>query len=199
MTIHTIDAAEKARLTDSSCHLFIARNPDFYPCQANSERLISFVHSQLGQTLDEYAFPVTVDMWQAAYEHIKKTSWFYERPVEEEVEDPAVVREREAQQAVRDNHDAQQRAAKIARDKAMPLSELSKVVGVQNAQFREQRDLNNLPVRQPGTEPQSISQRTMGIRAQARINVATANPSLARDGAEFSRLCAAEISRLRSE
>jgi hypothetical protein len=198
MPIHTITAEEKARLTDSACHLFIARNPEFFPCAANSEKLIQFVHSQLGMTLDEFPYPILVEQWQAAYEHIKKTSWLYERPVEEEIIDPAVAREQAAQKKVRDDYDARQATAKRERERSLPLNELGKIVSVQNADLRQQRDENTLPGRPVGQSSRPLSTVTLGVKAQARGNVALANPSLPRDGAEFSRLYALELSRLRS-
>jgi hypothetical protein len=199
MEPHRITESEKARLTDEACQLFKVRNPDFYPCQANSEKLISFVHSQLGQTLDEFPYPILVEQWQTAYDHIKKTSWFYERPSEPEVIDEAAAEEARKQQAVPDNHDAQQRAAKIARDKAMPLSDLRKVVGVQNKDFREQRDQNLLPVRSTGMESRAVSTVTLGPKAQARVNVGLQNPGLDTHSVEFTRLYALELQRLRNQ
>jgi hypothetical protein len=200
MSIHTITAEEKARLTDSACHLFIARNPDFWPCAANSQRLISFVHQQLGQTLDEFPYPVTVDMWQAAFDHIKQTSWLYQRPEEVIDEYPAVVEEARKQQKVRDDYDAKVAADKIARDKAMPLNELSKVVSIQNSDFRAQRDANTLPTRrEPGLESRRMSDDRLGIKARARIATGNAHPELAVDSQEFNRLYAIELQRLRNE
>jgi hypothetical protein len=199
MPIHTITAEEKARLTDSACHLFIARNPEFFPCAANSEKLIQFVHSQLGMTLDEFPYPILVEQWQAAFEHIKKTSWFYERPVEEEIVDPAVAREQAAQKKVRDDYDARQAAAKREHDRNMPLSELGKIVGAQNADLRQQRDENLLPVRSTGMESRHVEQVKLGAKAQARVNVGLANPGLDTHSVEFTKLYAAELNRLRNQ
>jgi hypothetical protein len=199
MPIHTITAEEKARLTDSACHLFIARNPEFFPCAANSETLIQFVHSQLGMTLDEFPYPILVEQWQAAYEHIKKTSWLYERPIEEPEVDPAIAREQAAQQKVHDDFDARQAAAKRERDQNMPLSELGKIVGVQNADFRQQRDANLLPTRAVGLESRHVEQVQLGIKAQARVNVGLAHPALSPKSAEFTNKYAEELRRLRSE
>ena len=195
-----ITPEEKARLTDSACHLFLARNPEFFPCQANSERLISFVHSQLGMTIDDFPYPITVDQWQAAYDHIVRTGWFYARPEEEpEPEDPAVTRERLARQKVRDDYDARQRAAQTERDRNLPLKELGKIVSVQNKDFRAQREQNLLPMRAPGLESRHVEQVKLGIPAQARVNVGLAHPELSPKSGEFSKLCAAEVVRLRSQ
>jgi hypothetical protein len=199
MPIHTITAEEKARLTDSACHLFIARNPKFFPCAANSEKLIQFVHSQLGMTLDEFPYPILVEQWQAAYEHIKKTSWLYERPIEEPEVDPAIGREQAAQQKVRDDFDARQVAAKRERDRNTPLSELKKIVGAQNADLRQQREQNLLPVRSTGMESRHVEQVKLGAKAQARVNVGLQNPGLDTHSVEFTRLYALELQRLRSE
>jgi hypothetical protein len=197
MPVHTITAEEKARLTDSACQLFKVRNPDFFPCQANSEKLIQFVHQQLGMTIDEYPYPVHVDQWQAAYDHILQTSWFYTRPVEEEVDDAAVVKERLAQQKVRDDHSAGVEADKIARAKTIPISQLAAEVAQQNNQFRQQRDRNELPIRTPGLESRRMSDDRLGIKALARVNVGNANPGLDTHSAEFTKKYAAELARLR--
>jgi hypothetical protein len=192
-----ITPEEKARLTDSACQLFKTRNPDFYPCVANSEKLIQFVHSQLGQTLDEFPYPILVEQWQAAYEHIKKTSWFYARPEQEEVVDPAVAREQAAQQKVRDDFDSRQAAAKRERDRNMPIAELGKVVSMQNADLRAQREQNILPGRPVGQSSRHVEQVQLGIPAQARVNVGLPHPELSPKSGEFAKLCAAEVTRLR--
>jgi hypothetical protein len=199
MPIHTITPEEKARLTDSACHLFVARNPDYWPCAANSEKLLSFVQQQLGQSLDEFPYPILVEQWQAAYEHIKKTSWLYERPIEEPEVDPAIAREQAAQQKVRDDFDARQVAAKRERDRNTPLSELKKIVGAQNADLRQQREQNLLPVRSTGMESRHVEQVKLGAKAQARVNVGLQNPGLDTHSVEFTRLYALELQRLRSE
>ena len=199
MQPNRITPDEKARLTDSACHLFMARNPDYWPSTANSERLIQFVQSQLGQTLDEVPFPILIDQWQAAYDHLKKVSWFYPRPVEEEVEDAAVVKERNTQQKIRDDFDARQRAEQIQRDKNIPLKELGAKVSQQNSDFRRQREQNLLPTRTPGLESRNVEQVQLGIAALARVNVGLARPELSPKSGEFSKLCAAEVVRLRSQ
>ena len=157
--------------------------------------MLSFIYSQLGE---DYPYALTLDHFESAFAYLNEHDFLLQRPVEEEIEDPAVTRERLAQQKVRDDHAARVAADKTARDKAMPLSELAKVVGVQNADLREQRDMNLLPTRTLGLESRPSSTVTFGVKAQARINVATANPTLDRNGVEFSKLYAAELSRLRS-
>ena len=199
MEPRTLTAKEVADLTDSACHLFIARNPDFWPCSANAQRLIQFVESQIGMTLEAYPFPILIEHWQAAYDHLKKVSWFYTRPVEEEVEDAAVVKERNTQQKIRDDFDARQRAEQIQRDKNLPLKELGAKVSQQNSDFRRQREQNLLPTRTPGLESRNVEQVQLGIAALARVNVGLARPELSPKSGEFSKLCAAEVVRLRSQ
>ena len=176
MSIHTITLEEKEKLTGQAANLFKMRNPEFYPCQANSDKLVSFIESQLGMPIVTFSYPVSVEQFQAAYEHILATSWFYARPVEEEVEDEAVVRERNAQQKVRDDYDARQHAEQTQRDKNAPLKELGAKVSQQNARFRQQREQNLLPVRATGLESRNVEQVQLGIVAQARVNVGLAHP-----------------------
>jgi|HubBroStandDraft_6_1064221.scaffolds.fasta_scaffold00205_26 hypothetical protein len=198
MQVHTITTDEKERITGQAANLFKVRHPDFYPCQANSDKLISFIESQLGMSILDYPYPLQLAQFEAAYDHILATSWFYARPEEVIEEDPAVVRERNAQQKLRDDFDARQRFERTQRDKNMPLAELGKVVSVQNADFRAQRELNNLPVRTPGLESRHVEQVQLGIKAQARVNVGLAHPELDVKSSEFAKLCAGELSRLRS-
>jgi hypothetical protein len=197
MEPNRISFEEKERLTGAAANLFKARHPEYWPTQANSDKLISFIESQLGMSILEYPYPLQVDNFEAAYEHILATSWFYQREPEVEVEDPAVVKERQAQERVRAEYDVQQAAAKMQRDRNMPLSELGKIVGVQNADFRAQRELNKLPVRSTGMESRRVEQVKLGIPAQARVNVGLANPGLDTHSAEFTKKYAAELARLR--
>lgn len=191
----TITPEERNRMTDQNAHLFIARHViDYFPCPANSQKICDFIISQVGA---DYPYHWPIDFFENAFAYISEHSWFYQRPVEEEVEDPAVTRERLAQERVRTDHAARVKAETIARDKVTPLNELGAKVSQQNVDFREQRDRNELPTRTPGLESRSLATVTFGDKAAARANVALANPSLPRDGAEFSRLYAAELARLR--
>jgi hypothetical protein len=198
MPVHTITLEERNRITDQNAHLFIARHVnDYFPCAANSEKLCGFIESQLGMPIVDWPYPLMLEQYEAAYSYLLQNSWFYPRPNEPEVEDSAVTRERLAQERVRAEYDAQQTAAKTQRDKAMPLNELAKVVGVQNADLRQQRETRGLPVRQPGTESRSLATVTFGDRATARANTAAAQPELAVDSQEWNRHYAAELARLR--
>jgi len=199
MEIHRISFEEKEKLTGQAANLFKMRTPEYWPTPANSDRLVAFVEDQIGMPIVDFPYPITLDQWTAAYEHILQTGWFYQRPEEIIEEDPAVVREREAQQRVRDNHDAQQRAAKLQRDKSVPLNQLRNEVGVQNKDFREQRDQNLLPVRSTGMESRHVEQVKLGIPAQARVNVGLANRGLDIHSAEFTKLYSLELQRLRAQ
>jgi hypothetical protein len=191
-----LNAEEVARLTDQAAHLFVARHVrDYYPCNLNSNKMMGFIFSQLGE---DYPYPLNLEHFESAFAYISQHDFFLPRPVEEEVVDEAAALEARKQQQVRDNHDAQQRAAKIQRDKSVPLNLLRNEVGVQNKDFRQQRDANLLPVRQPGSESRSLATVTFGLKAQARNAVALANPSLNRNSEAFAKLYAAELSRLRS-
>ena len=192
-----ITPEEKARLTDSACHLFMARNPEFFPCQANSERLISFVHSQLGMTIDDFPYPITVEQWQAAYDHIVRTAWFYARPEEEPNRKTRLsCRERHAQQKVRDDFDARQRADQTERDRNYAAERVGKNrVGSKQGFPSTARAKSYFRFVRPGLESRHVEQVKLGIPAQARVNVGLAHPELSPKSGEFSKLCAAEVVR----
>jgi hypothetical protein len=197
MEPHRISESEKARLTDQAAHLFIARHVrDYFPCEINSRKMMNFIESQLGEN---YPYPFTLDHFEAAFDYLNTHDFLLQRPIEEPEVDPAVARENAAQQKVRDDHAARVEADKIARDRAMPLTELGAKVSQQNAQFREQRDQNLLPTRTPGLESRSLSTVTFGDKATARNNVAMANPTLNRNGAAFMKLYAEELQKLRQQ
>jgi hypothetical protein len=198
--MNNITVEGKNRISDSNLHLFVERHiHDYWPCAVNSQRMVDFLESQFGMTLAQWPYPLHLEEIETAFFYLRSQHMLFERPVEEEVEDPEAVRESQAQERVRADYAARQQAAQAERDRKMPLSELSKVVSVQNADFRAQRDQNLLPTRTPGLESRSLSNVTMGIKATARANVALVNPSLDRNGSEFSRLCAAEVARLSGE
>jgi hypothetical protein len=199
MPVHTITLEERNRITDQNAHLFIARHVnDYFPCTANSEKLCGFIESQLGMPIVDWPYPLQLEQYEVAFEHIKATGWFYQRPEPEaEPEDPAAVKERAAQERVRAEYDAQQAAAKMQRDRNMPLSELGKIVGVQNGQLRAVRESSGLPVRQPGTESRSLATVTFGLKATARANTAAAHPELAIDSQEWNKHYAVELQKLR--
>ena len=196
----TISFEEKERITGASANLFKVRHPEYFASPANSDKLVSFIENQLGMSILDFPYPLQLENFEAAYFAILKSGgWFYERPVEEEIEDPAVMKERQAQERVRAEYDAQQAAAKMQRDRNMPLSELGQVVGVQNADFRQQRELNKLPVRSTGMESRHVEQVKLGIPAQARVNVGLANRGLDIHSAEFTKLYSLELQRLRAQ
>jgi hypothetical protein len=199
MEPNRISYDEKEKMNGSACELFKIRNPDYWPSPVNSHKLVSFLEQNLGMTIAEYPYVVGVDIWQNCYDYLKVTSFFIERPEEIIEEDPAVTRERLAQKKVVDDHAARVAAEKTARDKAMPLSELGAKVSQQNAQFREQRDQNLLPTRSTGMESRAVSTVPLGPKAQARVNVGNANPGLDTHSAEFVRLYALELQKLRQQ
>ena len=99
-------------LTDQNAHLFITRHVnDYFPCTANSEKLCGFIESQLGMPIVDWPYLLQLEQYEVAFEHIMATSWLYQRPEEVIEEDLAVTREKLAQQKVRDDFDARQRAA----------------------------------------------------------------------------------------
>jgi hypothetical protein len=197
MPIHTITQEEVARLTDQAARLFIARHVnDYWPCEINSRKMTNFISSQLGE---DYPFVWTLEHFEAAFAYLNEHDFLLQRPIEEPEVDPAVAREQAAQQKVRDDYDARQTAAKLERDRNLPLNELAKVVSVQNAQLRKIRETSGLPVRSTGMESRHVEQVKLGIPAQARVNVGLAQPELSPKSAEFTKLYAAELTRLRGQ
>jgi hypothetical protein len=196
MPVHTIDLEEKERLTGQAANQFKARHPEYWPCQANSDKLIGFIESQLGCPIVDYPYPLQLENFEVAYEHIKATSWFYTCPEEPKVEDPAVIRDQAALEAANANL-AACRAEEIRIAKKMPLKELGTFTSVENAKLREARDQNLLPDRPVGQSSRPLSTVTLGMKATARANVALANPPLDRNSSEFAKLYAAELSGLR--
>jgi hypothetical protein len=193
MPIHTITLEEKERITGQSANLFKARHQEFYPCVANSDKLISFIESQLGMSILDYPWPLQLEQFEAAYDHIMATSWFYERPVEEEVVNPAVVEEQRKQQQVRDDYDARQRAEQLHIAKTMPLNELRNMVGVGDAAQRAQRSVAART--QDDRQSNRLTQDELNARAAARDAVMLAHPNLNRNGLEFSKKVAEEMAK----
>jgi hypothetical protein len=197
-TPSTITKQERDSITDANAHLFIARHVnDYFPCSANSEKLCGFIESQLGMPIVDWPYPLQLEQYEVAFEHIMATGWFYQRPEKVVEEDPAVVEEARKQQQVRDDYTARVEADKIARAKNIPIAQLGAEVARQNADFRQQRELNKLSVRSTGMESRHVEQVKLGIRARARVNVGLANPGLDTHSAEFTKKYAAELARLR--
>jgi hypothetical protein len=192
-----LNAEEVARMTDASAHLFVARHVhDYWPCILNSQKVCNFITSQVGE---DYPYPWPIDFFENAFAYLNEHDFLLQRPIEEPEIDPAVAREQAAQQKVRDDYDARQTAAKLERDRNLPLNELAKVVSVQNAQLRKIRETSGLPVRSTGMESRHVEQVKLGIPAQARVNVGLAQPELSPKSAEFTKLYAAELARLRGQ
>ena len=197
--MNNITLEEKNRISDSNLHLFIARHiHDYYPCAVNSQRMIDFLESQFGMTLAQWPYPLHLEEIETAFFYLQSQHMLFPRPADEpEPEDPEVIRERNAAQKVRDDYAARRQAERTQQDKNMSLKELGNKVSQQNVQFREQRDRNELPTRTLGLESRSLATVEFGDKATARANVALQNPTLDRNGAEFARLYALELNRLR--
>ncbi len=199
----TITVEEKVRITDQNAHLFKARHVnDYWPSEINSQRIMDFLATQLGMQVEEWPYPIHLDQFEVAFEYLNSQDMLYPRPEEEpEPEDPDVVRERDTQQRVRADYAAKVEADKIARAKTIPLAQLGAEVSQQNAIFRNQRNRNELPTRTLRLESRPLmgSKFPVSQEAQARATVALAHPEIKdRNSAEFSRLYAAELARLRS-
>ena len=194
-TPSTITKAERDSITDSAAHLFKARHiHDYWPSEINSQRMTDFVESQLGCPLVEWQYPITLDMWETAFAYLQSQHMLFPRPAEApEPEDPAVTRERLAQQKVRDDYNRRQRAAQTERDRNMPLSELGKIVGVQNGQLRAQRSVAERT--KDDRQSNRLTPQELDARAKARNAVMVQNPRLNRNSLEFSKLVAAEMAK----
>lgn len=193
-----ITLEEKNRISESNLHLFVERHiHDYWPCATNSARMIDFLQSQYGMTLEQYPYPLHLEEIETCFFYLQSEHKLLPRPEEVEEVDEDALREEAAQERVRSDHAARVAADKTAREKAMPLSELGKIVSVQNKDFRGQRELGQLPIRKTGLESRHVEQVQLGIVAQARVNVGNANPGLDTHSAEFARKCAVEVSRLR--
>ena len=92
----------------------------------------------------------------------------FPRPADEpEPEDPEVTRERLAQQKVRDDFDARQRAEQLRIAKTMPaLNELRNVIGVGDAAQRAQRRAET-PIASRTGRPRKQSSNATGIGRQS--------------------------------
>lgn len=203
MQTSTITVEEKVRITDQNAHLFKARHVnDYWPSEINSQRIMDFIQSQLGMPIDAWPYPLHLDQFEVAFEYLTQNAMLFPRPEEEpEAEDPEETRERVTQQKVRDDYAARVEADKIARAKTIPIVQLGAEVSQQNAHFRNQRNHNELPTRTLRLESRPLmgSKFPVSQEAQARATVALAHPEIKdRNSAEFSRLYAAELARLRS-
>lgn len=199
--MNNITLEEKNRISESNLHLFVARHiHDYYPSEINSRRMVDFLESQFGMTLEQWPYPLHLEEIETAFFYLQSQHMLFPRPAEEpEPEDPEVIREREAQERVRADYAAKVEADRIARAKTIPIEQLGAEVAQQNNIFREQKKRNELPTRTLRLESRPLmgSKFPVSHEAQARATVALENPSLARNGADFMRLYAAELSRLR--
>ncbi len=195
MTASTITSQQKEEITSANAHLFKARHiHDFWPSAINSQRMTDFLESQLGMPILEWPYPIHLDQFEVAFEYLNSQHMLYPRPEEEpEPENPAVTRERLAQQKVRDDFDARQRAEKLQIAKTMPLSDLRKVVGVGDAAQRAQRSVAART--QDDRESNRLTPQELGARARARHAVMVTNPNLNRNSLEFSKLVAEEMAK----
>jgi hypothetical protein len=190
-----LTASEVARLTDQAAHLFIARHVnDYWPCNLNSNKMMNFIESQLGEN---YPYPFTLEHFEAAFAYLNQHDFLLPRPVEVEDNSAQIAEQQRALEAANTNL-AACKAEEIRIAKRMPLKELGQFTSVENAKLREARDRGESSDRPVGQSSRPVSTITLGVKAQARNNVALALPEITdRNGPEFSRLYAAELARLR--
>ena len=160
------------------------------PCEQSKNH--DFIISQVGE---DYPYHWPIEFFENAFAYLSEHSWFYQRPVEED--NAQTAKDQRALEAANANL-AAAKANEIRIVKKMPLNELATFTSVENAKLREARDRGESPDRPLGQSSRPLGNVTMGLKATARANVALANPSLDRNGAEFGRLYALELSRLRS-
>jgi hypothetical protein len=185
-----LSVEEVGRLTDANAHLFVAKHPEYWPCEINSRKMIKFIISQVGEG---YPFVWPIDFFENAFQYISQHDFFLPRPVEEEIEDAAVTRERLAQEKVRTDYAARQRAEQLRIAKTMPLNDLRNAVGVGDAIMRSQRSIAART--QDDKQSGRLTPSELDARAQARDAVMKANPLLNRNSLEFSKLVAAEMAK----
>jgi hypothetical protein len=195
MQSNRITEAEKTKITDANLHLFVERHiQDYWPCQINSQRMVDFLESQFGMSLVDWPYPLHLEQIETAFAYLNSQHQLFPRPAEEaEPEAPEVTRERLAQQKVRDNYDARQRAEQLHIAKTMPLNDLRNVVGVGDAAQRAQRSVAART--QDDKQSGRLTPSEVDARAQARDAVMKANPSLNRNSLEFSKLVQAEMAK----
>jgi hypothetical protein len=195
MQPNRITESEKNKITDANLHLFVARHiNDYWPCAINSQRMTDFLESQLGCPLVEWPYPLHLDQIETAFAYLNSQHMLHPRPEEEpEPEAQSVTRERLAQQKVRDDYTARQRAEQVQIAKTMPLNELRKVVGVGDAAQRARRSVAERT--QDDRESNRLTPQELDARARARHAVMVANPSLNRNSLEFSKLVAEEMAK----
>lgn len=194
-----ITLEEKNRISESNLHLFVERHiHDYWPCATNSARMIDFLQSQYGMTLEQYPYPLHLEEIETAFFYLQSQHMLFPRPADEpEPEDPEVTRERLAQQKVRDDFDARQRAEQLRIAKTMPLNELRNVIGVGDAAQRAQRRAET-PIASrtlDDRESNRLTPQELDARARARTSVMMANPRLNRNSLEFSKLVAEEMAK----
>ena len=72
MQLNQITEEEKKRITDSNLHLFVERHiHDYWPCATNSARMIDFLQSQLGMTLEQYPYPLHLEEIETAFFYLQ--------------------------------------------------------------------------------------------------------------------------------
>ena len=195
MESNRISPEEKEKITASNAHLFIARHiADYWPCEINSARMTSFLESQYGMSILAYPYPVSLEHYELAFEYLQSQHMLFPRPAEEpEPEDPAVARERNAQERLRANYKARQHAEQLQIAKTMPLSDLRKVVGVGDAAQRARRSVAART--QDDRESNRLTLQERDARAAARFRVMQVNPSLNRNSLEFSKKVAEAMAK----
>jgi hypothetical protein len=203
----TFNAQEIADGTAKSIAEFKQNYPDWYPCEANAEKLLGFLVGQLGTNEGpepEYPYPYLLENLQFSYHSIlDQGGWFYARPETPQEEQARLVRENaQRQQEIADENrrrQPEQELAEIVREttqlaKDMPLSTLRVVVANErpsspNGKKHQVETLPGGESRPFGMSPRTSSQPVPAkVMQEARRQVSLDNPTLPRDGVRFNQL-----------
>ena len=102
-----ITLEEKNRISESNLHLFVERHiHDYWPCATNSARMIDFLQSQYGMTLEQYPYPLHLEEIETCFFYLQSEHKLLPRPEEVEEVDEAAWRRSGTAERVRSDHAA---------------------------------------------------------------------------------------------
>jgi len=194
----TFTAQERLDITAQSIRKFKQSTPEFYPCVANGEKLMTFVVSQLGSNEGDdatYLLPYTTENFASAYRAILDNGgWFVERPESDEVREEREQAQRDEEEQIRSDNENE---AASRRNQIYALRKIDTAdLRVWTARKRpsgggEKHQTAALP----GDESRRLGLGDVSPRAAARVRIALQYPLLNRESKQFSDLVNAELSK----
>jgi hypothetical protein len=201
----TFTPQEIADGTAKSIAEFKRNYPNWHPCEANAEKLLDFIVSQLGTNEGpnpEYPYPYLLENFQFAYHSIlDQGGWFYLRPETPQEEQARLARENaQRQHEIADENRRRQperELAEIVREttqlaKDMPLSALRVVVAnehpISGGKPHQSTAVPGYESRSHNAPSQSSKPVPAKVMQEARRQVSLDNPTLPRDGVRFNQL-----------